>query len=179
MVSEATAAEGPRGLGDCEEAPPRGTSKQNPAETAMAVDVVRALRFEEMRLSVMVITFYKSQEALLRRAFEAAGFGAALAGAGLEDKAGRGSLRILTVDQAQGSESDVVVLSSMRSNLGGGIGFVANPNRLNVAVSRARMCLVIVGDHATLGRNGTGLWAALVAQATHVSAASAMPAIVA
>lgn len=43
-----------------------------------------------------------------------------------------------TVDNYQGEESDVVVGSFVRSNDGGQMGFIGDPNRLNVAISRAR-----------------------------------------
>lgn len=46
----------------------------------------------------------------------------------------------VTVDNYQGEESDVIVGSFVRSNEGGQMGFVGDPNRLNVAISRARYC---------------------------------------
>ena len=55
-----------------------------------------------------------------------------------------------TVDSFQGDESDVVLFDITRDNSFGRIGFLNNPKRLNVAVSRARKKLVIVGNHYNL-----------------------------
>ena len=54
--------------------------------------------------------------------------------------------RIATVDSFQGGESDLVIISYVRSNDGGGIGFVDDPNRVNVAHTRCRREMIIVGD---------------------------------
>ncbi|MEZ4904997.1 MAG: AAA domain-containing protein [Spirosomataceae bacterium] len=55
-----------------------------------------------------------------------------------------------TVDSFQGQERDVVYISMTRSNAEGSIGFLADIRRMNVAMTRARKKLVIVGDSATL-----------------------------
>ena len=100
--------------------------------------------------------------------------------AGLDELAsnrgGSKDLRILTVDQAQGSEADIVVLSCVRSNLQGNtyIGFVGNFNRANVAVSRARE-RVVIGDGATMRRSGSKLRRTLFEQCAVFKAASEMP----
>ena len=54
--------------------------------------------------------------------------------------------RIATVDSFQGGESDVVIICYVRSNDGKGIGFVDDANRINVAHTRARREMAIVGD---------------------------------
>jgi len=54
--------------------------------------------------------------------------------------------QVLTVDSCQGSEFDYVVLSTVRANKGNQIGFVANKQRINVAISRSRYGLVVVGE---------------------------------
>jgi serine/threonine protein kinase len=56
-------------------------------------------------------------------------------------------VRINTVDAFQGSEADVCIYSVVRSNDRGDAGFLSEPPRLNVALSRARSLLLIVGDH--------------------------------
>jgi superfamily I DNA and/or RNA helicase len=58
--------------------------------------------------------------------------------------------RIGTVDAFQGQERDVVIFSFTRSNVSGSVGFLGEPRRLNVAMSRARDQLVLVGDRQTL-----------------------------
>jgi len=55
-----------------------------------------------------------------------------------------------TVDSFQGQERDVVYISMTRSNSEGKIGFLADIRRMNVAMTRARKKLVVVGDSATL-----------------------------
>lgn len=56
-------------------------------------------------------------------------------------------LRIATIDSFQGQESDICIVSMTRDNRQGEVGFLASPERLNVAVSRARDGLVIVGNY--------------------------------
>ena len=60
-------------------------------------------------------------------------------------------LTINTIDGFQGQERDVVYLSLVRSNEKGEIGFLSDYRRINVAMTRARKQLVIVGDSATVG----------------------------
>jgi superfamily I DNA and/or RNA helicase len=52
---------------------------------------------------------------------------------------------------AQGREKEVVIVSLVRSNPAGSVGFLQESRRLNVAVTRARRLAVLVGDSATLG----------------------------
>lgn len=61
---------------------------------------------------------------------------------------------IHTVDAFQGQERDIIYISLTRSNSSGEIGFLADERRMNVAMTRARHLLVLVGDSATLCRNG-------------------------
>lgn len=61
-----------------------------------------------------------------------------------------------TVDSFQGRECDVVLYSTVRSNPEGGIGFLRDYRRVNVALSRARSLLVIVGDHGMMRYAATG-----------------------
>ena len=60
-------------------------------------------------------------------------------------------LTIDTVDAFQGRERDVIYISLVRSNAKGDIGFLSDIRRINVAMTRARKMLVMVGDSATLG----------------------------
>ncbi len=63
----------PKGCTDCEEK--HNTSQQNSLEASMALKVVRSMELliNRRNLTVMVITFYKSQEALIKKVFEADG----------------------------------------------------------------------------------------------------------
>ncbi|MBD1396231.1 AAA family ATPase [Pontibacter sp. JH31] len=62
-------------------------------------------------------------------------------------------LSIGTVDSFQGQERDIICMSLVRSNERGEIGFLADVRRMNVAMTRARRKLIIVGDSATLSLN--------------------------
>lgn len=62
-------------------------------------------------------------------------------------------LDINTIDSYQGQERDLIVLSLVRSNEAGEIGFLKDLRRVNVAITRARKQVVIIGDSATLGHH--------------------------
>jgi len=64
------------------------------------------------------------------------------------------NVTINTVDGFQGQEKDVIYLSLVRSNENGEIGFLSDFRRMNVAMTRARKKLVVIGDSATLGAHG-------------------------
>jgi ATP-dependent RNA/DNA helicase IGHMBP2 len=61
------------------------------------------------------------------------------------------SLSIKTIDGFQGEERDVIYISLVRSNETGEIGFLNDLRRMNVAITRARKKLVVIGDSATIG----------------------------
>ena len=60
---------------------------------------------------------------------------------------------INTIDGFQGQERDVIYISLVRSNEKGKVGFLGDYRRMNVAMTRAKMKLVIVGDSATIGNH--------------------------
>jgi ATP-dependent RNA/DNA helicase IGHMBP2 len=62
-------------------------------------------------------------------------------------------LAIDTVDSFQGRERDIIYIGLVRSNSQGEIGFLNDHRRMNVAMTRAKMKLVMVGDSATLGNS--------------------------
>ena len=66
-------------------------------------------------------------------------------------------IEVATVDSFQGRECDVVLYSTVRSNPEGNIGFLRDYRRVNVALSRARSLLVIVGDHQMMRHAATGM----------------------
>jgi superfamily I DNA and/or RNA helicase len=61
-------------------------------------------------------------------------------------------IEVNTIDGFQGQEKEIIYISLVRSNSHGGIGFVEDERRLNVAMTRAQKKLVIVGDSSTLGQ---------------------------
>lgn len=67
---------------------------------------------------------------------------------------------IHTIDGFQGQERDLVLISLARSNAGGQIGFLSDIRRMNVAMTRARKKLIIIGDSATL--SGSVFYAGLI-----------------
>ncbi|MGO9065998.1 MAG: AAA domain-containing protein [Myxococcaceae bacterium] len=136
-----------KGYEEAQEA--RSESYDNPGEAGLVAARARALL--EAGLSpkaLAVITPYRGQASLLQ---------AALVGTGVE---------VDTVDAFQGREADAVLVSCVRSNPEGRLGFLQDLRRMNVALSRARRHLFLVGDSATLGRHP--FYASLVerAQAT-------------
>ncbi|TVY43950.1 NFX1-type zinc finger-containing protein [Lachnellula occidentalis] len=70
------------------------------------------------------------------------------------------SLRLSTIDNYQGEESDIVLVSLTRSNSSGDVGFMSAPERLNVLLSRARDGLIMIGNSDTFinARKGQELW---------------------
>ena len=93
--------------------------------------------------NIMVITFYERQRQHLEAKVD------------LEDRDQIVELadldQIVTVDSCQGSESRTIIISCVRSNPRGRIGFTEDPNRLNVAISRPKDALYIVGNRDTFG----------------------------
>ncbi|MFN3199110.1 MAG: AAA domain-containing protein [Bradymonadia bacterium] len=62
-------------------------------------------------------------------------------------------LEIDSVDGFQGREKEAVVVDLVRSNPDGAMGFLGDVRRMNVALTRARRCLYVIGDSATLGQH--------------------------
>ncbi|XP_030378641.1 NFX1-type zinc finger-containing protein 1 [Scaptodrosophila lebanonensis] len=68
------------------------------------------------------------------------------------------AVAVQSVDSFQGLEANIVLLSLVRSNNSGVIGFLRQPNRVCVALSRARWALYIIGDMESLKRGSKNLW---------------------
>jgi len=63
-------------------------------------------------------------------------------------------LQVNTIDSFQGQEKDVIYISLTRSNAKQEIGFLADTRRMNVAMTRARKKLIVIGDSSTIGHHG-------------------------
>lgn len=70
------------------------------------------------------------------------------------------AIEVASVDSFQGREKDFIVLSCVRSNESQGIGFLRDPRRLNVAITRARYGVIIIGNGRLLSKND--LWCDLL-----------------
>jgi superfamily I DNA and/or RNA helicase len=66
-------------------------------------------------------------------------------------------MKITVVDNYQGEESDIILLSLVRSNENGNVGFLKTENRICVALSRAKYGLYIMGNMDNLYNSGN-LW---------------------
>ncbi|GJY21397.1 putative P-loop containing nucleoside triphosphate hydrolase [Tanacetum coccineum] len=74
------------------------------------------------------------------------------------------SLKVRSIDSFQGSEEDVIIFSTVRCNYDGSVGFLASRERANVGLTRARHCLWIVGNKATMIKSSS-VWKKLVLDA--------------
>ncbi|MBL7747543.1 MAG: IGHMBP2 family helicase, partial [Chitinophagaceae bacterium] len=61
------------------------------------------------------------------------------------------AIRISTIDSFQGQEKEIIIVSLVRSNDDGDIGFLKDYRRMNVAITRAKEQLIVIGDSATIG----------------------------
>ncbi|OWF55838.1 helicase senataxin [Mizuhopecten yessoensis] len=78
------------------------------------------------------------------------------------------SIEVGTVDGFQGREKEVIIMSCVRASSSGGIGFVGNRKRMNVALTRARSAMYVVGNLSSLERPG-GDWRILIDDARNRS----------
>ncbi|CAI8586122.1 unnamed protein product [Vicia faba] len=74
------------------------------------------------------------------------------------------SVNVRSVDGFQGGEEDIIIISTVRSNGSGNVGFLSNRQRTNVAMTRARYCLWILGNATTL-INSDSVWRNVVLDA--------------
>ncbi|MDQ6876789.1 MAG: AAA domain-containing protein [Candidatus Dormibacteraeota bacterium] len=109
-------------------------SVANEFEVALCKDITSIIRRRVRKAKLAVIAMYASQVSRLV---------SALKGIVPPDD-------VESVDAFEGRESDAVILSLVRSNDRAAIGFLNDPNRVNVAISRAKKLLVIVGDSKTV-----------------------------
>ena len=111
-----------------------GSSRLNPEEARLVLKKVNQLIAAGLPATdIAVIAPYAAQVRWLRQHAE------------------QSDLEIDTVDGFQGREKEAVVITLVRSNRQGEIGFLADTRRMNVALTRARRKLIVIGDSATLG----------------------------
>lgn len=102
---------------------------------------METLLIQENKIGVAIISPYRQQVRKLEEEIVKTGIGL-------------GQVKINTVDSFQGQERDIVYISLVRSNNNGDIGFLKDYRRMNVALTRAKKMLVVVGDSATLCNDG-------------------------
>ncbi|MBI1341873.1 MAG: AAA family ATPase [Terrimonas sp.] len=118
------------GSGYQEKKGPDGTSLQNEGELHIVQQILEQETFDETKTAF--ISPYAGQVTLARDQL-------------------RQPIRISTIDSFQGQEKDNIIISLVRSNDEGEIGFLKDYRRMNVAMTRAKEQLIIIGDSATLG----------------------------
>ena len=119
-----------------EELEPEGLSKRNVKEAELILKKAEQLIEAGVKPDeIAIIAPYAAQVRLLRR------------------KSTYNAIEVGTVDGFQGREKECVLISTVRSNPEGEIGFLGDARRMNVAITRARRKLIVVGDSATLGNN--------------------------
>ncbi|CDF41103.1 unnamed protein product [Chondrus crispus] len=125
--------------GDCEEDDLSKEISEDPSnkgEAAIVSQVVAQFVLNGVpKKDIAVISPYSGQVELLRRV--------------LWPEHGR-SIEVATIDSFQGREKEVVCMSLVRSNERGDVGFLKDDRRLNVAITRARRCILIVCDSETI-----------------------------
>ena len=136
---------------DYEEKENRYRSRSNSQEARLVIKTLRDYiemispqKIESERVDFGVITPYRGQARLIRRLLKMQHYFRKL----------KRHITVGTVDGFQGQERDVIVISLVRDNAEGNIGFLRDLRRMNVAITRARMKLIIVGNVQTLSRHG-------------------------
>jgi senataxin len=148
----------------------RGTSFQNITEARTVVKLVQHILKADSNArqaasqagaaageaapirTIGIITFYAPQVELITQSFGG--------------RLPRG-VRVSSVDGFQGAECDVIILSCVRNNKQGNIGFLQDPRRLNVAVTRPKHCLIVVGHATTLCKRESHLKQMITDMRTH------------
>jgi ATP-dependent RNA/DNA helicase IGHMBP2 len=136
------------GCGYNEKQDPETLSRLNQEEATLLMSIVETLVEEigvntwlEKKYTLGIITPYSAQVEILRKLAEASSI--------LNEITS--FISINTVDAFQGQERDIIAISFVRSNDKAEVGFLADIRRTNVAMTRAKKKLIIVGDSATLG----------------------------
>lgn len=115
-------------------------SFQNEKEADYVLRLVQKFRSHEVTkdLTIGVITFYSAQVNLIQNK--------------LKQLPRDNKTLVSSVDGFQGDERDIIIISFVRSNNHANIGFVSDFRRLNVAITRAKSQLVMLGDASTVGK---------------------------
>ncbi|CAL8993557.1 unnamed protein product [Prunus brigantina] len=134
-----------------------GRSRKNMVEVAIILKILRKLYKEwivsKQKLSIGVVSPYAAQvvavQDKLRQRY---------------DKIDGFTVKVKTVDGFQGGEDDIIIVSTVRSTIHQSIDFISKPQPVNVALTRARHCLWILGNERTLS-DRESVWKAVVLDA--------------
>ncbi|KAL2921520.1 putative helicase MAGATAMA 3 [Bienertia sinuspersici] len=136
----------------------KGHSPRNVGEADVIEHIIAKLfnehHIKKQKVSVGIISPYKGQVSLIQEKI----------GKKYANYNEKFAVNVRTVDGFQGGEEDIIIISTVRCNGNGFIGFLSNHQRTNVALTRARYCLWIVGSAATLAKSGS-IWEDLVIDA--------------
>ncbi|KAL7534179.1 hypothetical protein ACHAXR_005701, partial [Thalassiosira sp. AJA248-18] len=136
---------------------PANNSYRNDAEARQVVQILTTLLSEEASFegSIGIVTPYSSQVALIKSMMANDVDFRKLA------KSFPHEIEVKSVDAYQGRERDLIIFSAVRSNHHGRIGFLTDWRRMNVALTRAKNGLIVLGDAQTL-KEGDKHWSAFV-----------------
>lgn len=127
------------GTGFEEEMNPKQRSYKNPGEFFIIREHLLSISERAAGHSIGIISPYKEQVRHMQESL------------GETEELKTHDIRIDSIDGFQGQEKDIIYISLVRSNDQGNIGFLNDYRRLNVALTRAKKKLIIVGDSSTLG----------------------------
>ena len=130
-----------------EQQPENSNSKTNPYEANFAVHLAWFfVRSGYKPSQVTILSYYGAQIRVLRECLEGVQ-------APRDSKFNPSGIEIKTVDNFQGQENEIVIISTVRSNERNSAGFTSNPNRTNVALSRAKQAMIVLGDFEMLAKD--------------------------
>ncbi|KAK4842428.1 hypothetical protein QYF36_021493 [Acer negundo] len=134
-----------------------GHSRRNMVEVSIVVNILQNLYKawigSKNKLTIGVVSPYTAQVVAIQQKI----------GRKYDNRVGF-TVKVKSVDGFQGGEEDIIIISTVRCNSYGSIGFLSKPKRVNVALTRARHCLWILGNERTLTRSES-IWETLVRDA--------------
>lgn len=117
-----------------------GSSLFHEIQAVVVRRILALIRKETSAVSIGIISPYKQQISILSH---------------LSSHSPTFRVKVCTIDGFQGQECDIIILTTVRSNRAGNIGFLSDLRRLNVAITRSRYSIIVVGDRLTLSSNSS------------------------
>ena len=113
----------------------------NDIEVNKVINVIQKIQNDISDKSIGIITPYDSQKNKIKKAI-------------FDNKINDENIIVDTIDGFQGMERDIIIVSLVRSNDSGKIGFVNDSRRVNVLLTRAKYALIVIGNENCLKNNG-------------------------